>query len=136
MLLMLQMKIILEACGHVVVATAETSNEAMSIAAEMDADLALIDVHLADGPTGPEVGRFLVERTKIPAVFVTANPKMLPSDFSGALGAIAKPYTKNGLILALDYLLDALSDSRPRSKPPRSLILAPNYAERWCGVLA
>lgn len=130
-LLMMQLESYLEDAGHIVVGTAMSSREAVSVAAQLDADLALIDIHLADGPTGVEVGRFITERTPMTAVFMTANPKRIPEDFSGAAGVIAKPYTEQGLMRALDYLVDAVLDPPPTLEVPRSIALAPAYAQKW-----
>lgn len=133
-LLMMQLEEFLEEAGHVVVATAMSSREAFDAAPVANADLALVDIHLADGPTGIEVGRFISERTETSVVFMTANPNRIPEDFSGAVGVIAKPYTQEGLFSALEYLVDAVRDPPPRSLLPRSLVLAPAYAQLWPAV--
>lgn len=61
-LLTMQLELYLRTAGHVVADTAASSGEAIARAAKVEADVALIDIHLADGPTGPEVGRFIAER--------------------------------------------------------------------------
>jgi two-component SAPR family response regulator len=63
-------------------------------------EFAFVDIHLTDGPTGIDIGKYLSERG-VPFVFVTGNIKRIPEDFTGALGAIEKPYTMNGLQNAL-----------------------------------
>lgn len=130
-LLMTQLELYLKAAGHVVAGVATSSEEALARAVEIDADVALIDIHLADGPTGTEVGRFIATHTSMVAVFVTANPKKIPEDFLGAVGVIAKPYTQGGLAAALNYLVAAVTGPPPTLGLPRSLVLAPSYASRW-----
>ena len=132
-LLQMQIEMFLEIEGHIVVGTALSSREAIGIAAGLEADLALVDIHLADGPTGVEVARFIAEQTGMAVVFMTANPKRIPEDFSGAIGVIAKPYTQEGLRLALDYIAMAVRDPPPPPAQPRSLMLAPSYTRRWTG---
>ena len=130
-LLLMQLESFLEDAGHIVVGDAMSSQEAMTISTTVEADLALVDIHLADGPTGIEVGRFFVERTNMAVVFMTANPKRIPDDFSGAIGVIAKPYTQQGLNSALSYLVGAVQNPPPIGDLPRSLVLAPAYARKW-----
>lgn len=130
-LLLLQLETFLKEEGHVVVGTALSSGEAIEVARTIQADIALVDVHLADGPTGVEVGRFIVRQTGTAVVFMTANPTRISSDFSGAIGVIAKPYTQEGLRSALAYLEGAIRRPPPITELPRNLLLAPSYAHRW-----
>jgi two-component system, response regulator PdtaR len=124
-LLLMQIEAVLAREGHVVVGTALSSREAMDCAAACDADVALVDIHLADGLTGLDVARFVVERTGMAVVFMTANPKQVPADFPGALGTIAKPYSQAGLCSALAFVAAAIRHPPPPALPPRSLTLAP-----------
>lgn len=128
---MMQMETYLEAAGHTVVGTALSSREAREVAAGLSADIALVDIRLADGPTGMEVGRFLTERMDLPVVYLTANPKRLAADCSGAIGVIAKPYTQEGVWTALTYLADAVLAPPPTRDLPRTLQLSPAYARCW-----
>lgn len=132
MLLVLQLEMALEEASHRVVGTAAASGEALALAEAVEADLAFVDVHLADGPTGLEVGRRLAERMAV--VFLTANPKRLPDDFSGAVGVIAKPYTQFGFEDALTYLARALTQPPPAMARPHSLVLAPAFQKRWAAA--
>lgn len=135
-LLLMQLEALLEGQGHVVAGTALSSREALALAAEVEADLALVDVRLADGASGVDVGRLIAERTGMAVAFMTATPKRIPGDFSGALGVISKPYTREGIRSALDYIREGLRDPPPRGAPPRSLELAPSFARRWAGSAA
>ncbi|PDT04812.1 response regulator [Rhizobium chutanense] len=55
------------------------------------ADIAFVDVNLADGPTGPEIGRRLAEEHGIAVVFMTGNPEMVADGVRGAVGVVQKP---------------------------------------------
>ncbi len=77
----------------------------------------LLIIHLADGPTGVTLGRQLVD-AGIPVVFMTANARRIPEDFSGAIGVIGKPYTEAGVSDALKFLVQAIRNPPP-SRPCR-----------------
>ncbi|CAN7733471.1 response regulator [Neorhizobium sp. LjRoot104] len=122
MLLALELESEVEASGHEVVGIASDFNEAISLIGRKEAEFAFVDIQLRDGPTGIEVGRHLAS-AGIPFVFVSGNLKRIPEDFAGALGAIEKPYTVNGLQNALSYV-DALLSGAPLSSAPPSLIMS------------
>lgn len=121
-LLALELESEVEAAGHEVVGQASTSQTACELAERATPDFAFVDIHLLDGPTGIDVGRFLASKN-VPYVFVSGNLKRIPDDFAGALGAIEKPYTMNGLQNALGYITGLVSGN-PITPPPPSLILA------------
>ncbi|MBP1853228.1 response regulator [Rhizobium halophytocola] len=121
-LLALELECEVEAAGHQVVGQAMNSSAAISVIDTEQPDFAFVDIHLLDGPTGIDVGRHLAGRG-IPFVFVTGNLKRIPSDFVGAIGAIEKPYTVNGLQNALAYI-SRLVEGEGKTAPPPSLVMA------------
>jgi DNA-binding LytR/AlgR family response regulator len=121
-LLALELELEVEAAGHEVVGTAASRSAALDIVENAGPQFAFVDVHLSDGPSGIEIGRHLAS-SGIPFVFVTGNVKRIPDDFVGAIGAIEKPYTMNGLQNALSYLTARVSGRSPATPPP-GLILA------------
>ena len=66
-LLVMQLESFLEESGHTVVGSAVSSSEAFKMGKETGANLALVDVHLTDGPTGVEVGYAQVHGGPFPA---------------------------------------------------------------------
>src|SRR5919206_5136832 len=76
--------------GHQVVGFARESETALSLGQRLRPDLALVDVRLVDGETGPEIAQHLKEMG-IPVLFMTANASTLPDGMAGALGVIPKP---------------------------------------------
>ncbi len=120
-LLALELELEVESAGHVVIGTAASRKAAFDIIDETGPDFAFVDVHLSDGPSGIDIGRRLAERS-IPFVFVTGNVKRIPEDFVGAIGAIEKPYTMNGLQNALNYIAATVA-GRDSATPPPGLIL-------------
>ena len=78
--------------------------DALALGQELKPDLAFVDIHLADGPTGVDVARHLAASIGVTVLFMTANAKRIPEDFAGAWGVIAKPYTERGVREALRYV--------------------------------
>uniref|UniRef100_B0T128 Response regulatory domain-containing protein n=1 Tax=Caulobacter sp. (strain K31) TaxID=366602 RepID=B0T128_CAUSK len=130
-LLATELEFLLDEVGCHTVGHAMSSDEAVSMASDLRPDLALVDVHLRDGPTGVEVARAIHEDCGGVALFMTANIKRLPADFAGACGVIGKPYSPHGVKSALAYLTACLRDDHAPGPPPLGLELAPSYAERW-----
>ena len=127
-LLAMQVECLLLEAGHEPVGHALDSAEALALAGAVRPDLALVDVHLRDGLTGVEVMRALTRDHGIAGVFVTANLRLVPSDFAGALAAISKPFSETAFQQALRYLtrrLRGAAPSSPERSPPPSLALAP-----------
>ncbi len=123
-LLALELEFEIEAAGHEVVAQAPSYTAAIDVIDRDEPEFAFVDIHLLDGPRGVDVGYYLSQR-QIPYVFVSGNVRRIPEDFAGALGAIEKPYTMNGLQNALSYI-DDLIKGAPTTAPPPSLVLAPD----------
>ncbi|BBE70723.1 response regulator [Oharaeibacter diazotrophicus] len=125
-LLALELEDVLQENGHRVLGPAMSRNQAVRLAEETRPDLALVDVHLLDGPTGVEVARHLSSKG-VPVVFMTANVRRIPEDFAGAIGVIEKPYTTNGLQNALTYVVKRLHGEPPPTVPA-SLTMSPTIA--------
>ena len=123
-LLAMELESEVEAAGHLVVGTATDSREAMAIIDAVSPQFAFVDIQLLDGATGIEVGRYLSAKA-IPFVFVSGNLKRIPEDFAGALGAIEKPYTMNGLQNALQFLQSIVDEGHSSQVAPPSLVLSP-----------
>ncbi len=83
-------------------------------------DLALVDLNLRDGLTGPQIGARLGEKG-VTVVFITANPALLGAGVAGAIGVIPKPTDEDTVKGAIDYAL-GVREGRPVS-PPAALKL-------------
>jgi DNA-binding LytR/AlgR family response regulator len=126
MLLAMELESEIELAGHEVSGLAMSSVQARKEMSAVRPDFAFVDIHLMDGPTGIDVGRELAQ-AGIPYVFVSGNIKKIPSDFAGALGAIEKPYTMNGMKNALTYISSIIAGD-DNVEPPPSLVLAEDVA--------
>ncbi|MDR7141922.1 DNA-binding response OmpR family regulator [Rhizobium sp. BE258] len=77
------------ALGYDVVGPVGSLQEAMELAGE--ADVALVDVRLKDGVTGPEVGNHLHFQYGVTVVFITGNPEAVRQN-KAAIGVLQKPF--------------------------------------------
>ena len=74
-----------------------------AIALGRSADVAFVDVNLADGQTGPEIGRRLSENGVV-VIFMTANPEVVVNLGVGA-GVISKPVPQDAVEQCLSYAI-------------------------------
>lgn len=86
----LEIEQIVENAGFQVAAIAVDREAALACA--RDCDIALIDLNLRDGPTGPQIGMELAARHGIRVIYVTANPAQIGEASVAALGVITKPF--------------------------------------------
>jgi len=77
--------------GFEVVGSAANAAQAIDLGRRHRPDLALLDLNLADGLTGPRIAKTLVHERLATVVFVTGQTNVLPSDLQGAFGVIEKP---------------------------------------------
>jgi len=130
-LLAMELESLVEEAGHSVVGWATSSAEAKTMVNAIEADIAFVDIHLSDGPSGVDVAEYIGEKKSSMVVFMTANPKRIPDHFAGAIGVIAKPYTMNGLTSALRYLQEGVRRPPPVSTRPAGFTLSPAFEAIW-----
>ncbi len=126
-LLAMQIEQLLLEAGHEPVGHALEASEALEIARDARPDLALVDIHLRDGLTGPEIMRALTRDHGAAGLFLTANRRLVPADFAGAVGVIAKPFSEHAFLQALGFVARHLRQGSRRAawRTPTSLELAP-----------
>ena len=90
--------------GFEVVGIAPDASMAYELARSQP-DIALVDVNLRDGPTGPEIGRKLALEHGATVLFLTANPAQLGEGIEGALGVLSKPVDDHAIETVLDFLV-------------------------------
>jgi AmiR/NasT family two-component response regulator len=116
--------------GHTVVGIATTKAEAIGMALSEKPELALVDIHLDDGPTGIEAAT-LIASMGVRIVFTSANMARVPENYRDSLGAIGKPYSENGMRAALYYIAKGMRDPPPDFPTPPSLRLSDQYRLLW-----
>ena len=103
MLVALELEYTLKELGHEVVGIAADLTAAERYFDER-LDLALVDLNLRDGLTGPQIGERLGE-SGVTILFVTANPNQIGKGIAGAIGVISKPTDADMVRAAVDYAL-------------------------------
>lgn len=132
MLLVMDLEAIVEDCGHHVAGDAASLEEVELLPQEIAPQLAFVDIHLANGSSGLDVCRVIQRRwPNAIIVFVTANVAMIPDDFGGAHGVIAKPFSQAGVANAIRYLANGVFDPPPTVPKPDSLVPSRHLERRW-----
>ncbi len=103
-LVALEMEGILEDSGYRVMGIAADLEGAMSFT-DQTIDLALVDLNLRDGLTGPQIGERLANEHNAAVLFVTANPRLLGDGISGTIGVLTKPTDEDTLLAAVSFAL-------------------------------
>lgn len=104
-LVAMELRFVLEDLGYEVAGTAADARTAHEMARETVVDLALVDIHLSDGPTGVELGRELAHEFGVTVVYMTANPGMLRDGVAGTIGVLSKPTDERAVQSAVEYAL-------------------------------
>jgi len=115
-LVALDMQCTLEERGYAVAGIAADLQGALEYS-DSEIDLALVDLNLRDGLTGPEIGKRLAQDHKAKVLFVTANPRLLGDGISGTIGVLTKPTDAESLTAAVAYAL-ARSSGEAAAAPP------------------
>ena len=123
-ILAMELEMILGDFGCEVVGCAMDLPTSLALAERSRPDLALVDVNLLDGVTGPDVAHRLVRDHGVAVIFLTANPEQIPEGFSGALGALSKPFDEM-TIRAVVAFARRFIRHRQVGDPPRRFRLAP-----------
>lgn len=117
-LIALNLQDAIEELGHNAVGIAKNMYQAFMLAEGVD--MALVDVNLEDGPTGPVVGRMLAE-ADVAVLFMTSDPGALRGGVPGTLGVIQKPIFDLQLIAAIQYAADRRAGGK-QIDAPRGLV--------------
>lgn len=83
------------------------------------ATIALVDVNLCDGATGPRIAQYLANDFGVAVVMVTANPEMIVTDLSNVIGLISKPAQPKLIGSVLEYLRTIREGGR--GSPPEGM---------------
>ena len=104
-LVAMELRFVLEDLGYSVVGAAPDARSARALAALGDAELALVDIHLSDGPTGIGLGQELGEAFGVTVLYMTANPGMVRHGIPGTMGVLTKPTDEGCVRSAVEYAL-------------------------------
>ena len=123
-LLAMELELVLGESGCDIVGCAMDKAGAFAVAERERPDLALIDVNLLDGMTGPQIAQRIVGDYGTAVVFLTANPEQIPEGFAGALGAVSKPFDAQTIRSVVNFARQFILH-RTVGETPRRFRLAP-----------
>lgn len=122
-LVAMELRFVLEDLGHEVAGVAADARTARGLVRETDVDLALVDIHLSDGPTGVDLGRDLAQQG-VTVMYMTANPGMVRNGVAGTLGVLSKPTDERAVQTAVDYALRRRLGEPVQFAPPELQVFA------------
>src|SRR6185312_10812964 len=108
---------VIEEMGHDPIGIAADQRSALAFASQ--AEIALVDLNLQDGPTGIDIGRILAQTHGVTVVFMTANPSQLGDGVPGTVGVLGKPATDRELRAVVAYAIARHEASE--AEPPARL---------------
>ena len=114
-LVALEIESILRDVGYEIVGIADSLDGALAIASGTRPDLALVDMHLAEGQSGLTLAAALKARGT-PTLFVTGN---CPAEAGAglAIGCLHKPFSDRSLAGAVAVAGEILNGSTPETLP-------------------
>lgn len=77
LIIALHIKSIVEGLGHHVLGVSRTRDEAVKMASELQPELILADISLADGSSGIDAVKDILAEQSVPVIFITAFPERL-----------------------------------------------------------
>ena len=113
----------LREAGHEVAGPATSVEDAVRLAEETRADLALVDINLEGHEEGPRLARALRALFGVPSLFVTAQPEQARQHRDAAVGVLAKPFAAGELVQSVPVARAVAEGQEPRSWRPRNLEL-------------
>lgn len=122
-LVALDMQVGLEDAGYDVIGVGDDWQSAIRLA-ELGPSVALVDINLCDGATGPSIGAWLGQEIGCSVIFVTANPRQIDVPIPGALGVMIKPVDSRQVAQAVDFALAARHGQITPTPPPGLMLLA------------
>lgn len=117
-LVALQLEDILTDAGHNVVGIVPDHASVGKLAAPPK--VALVDLNLRDGPSGPTIARLLAEQYGTFIIYVTANPAQIDQPAPTAVGVIQKPFSHQAILAAVALAANGGSDNFPPEMSPVS----------------
>lgn len=95
----LHLKSLMVSMGNDVAAIVRTESEAIAAAAQVEPELILADVNLADGSSGIDAVRHILGTMTVPVIFITAFPeKLLTGDGHEPAYVISKPFDPDNVV--------------------------------------
>ncbi|MDP3256373.1 response regulator [Bosea sp. (in: a-proteobacteria)] len=100
-LIVFHIEAMIEDLGHVFSGSLSSFAELKVSFGQFVMDCALVDIDLADGPTGPEAAEWLLNKG-IPSIFVTGQAEIAAKHAHISLGTIVKPVADKDMAAKLE----------------------------------
>jgi DNA-directed RNA polymerase specialized sigma24 family protein len=95
----LHLKSLMMSMGNDVAAIVRTESEAIAAAEQVEPELILADVNLADGSSGIDAVSHILKTLTVPVIFITAFPeKLLTGDGHEPAFVISKPFNPDNVV--------------------------------------
>lgn len=95
----LHLKSLMMSMGNDVAAIVRTESEAIAAAGQVEPELILADVNLADGSSGIDAVKHILTKMTVPVIFITAFPeKLLTGDGHEPAYVISKPFDPDNVV--------------------------------------
>ena len=102
----LHLRSIVEELGHSVAGVARTRSEAVALAGRTQPELVLADISLADGSSGIDAVKDILEAMDVPVIFITAFPeRLLTGERPEPAYLITKPFEPETVMAAIGQAL-------------------------------
>ncbi|WP_375459261.1 response regulator [uncultured Enterovirga sp.] len=111
--------------GYEVCGIGRTVSEALSLARLFDPDLAVLDLRLADGELGTEIGCRLIGRSRVGVLYATANISEVDLTAAQGHACLTKPYRGADLVRALEVVAGIVATGEAIPPFPRGFRILP-----------
>lgn len=106
MLIAVDLSEIVERLGHEVITTVDTAQKAVRAASDHKPDLILADIQLAQGTSGVDAVKQILQQSPVPVIFITAFPeRLLTGERPEPTFLITKPYLEQTVQAAVSQAL-------------------------------
>jgi DNA-directed RNA polymerase specialized sigma24 family protein/CheY-like chemotaxis protein len=110
----LHIRSIVEKLSHTITGIARTRSEAVNLASSTKPDLILADISLADGSSGIDAVKDILNETDVPVIFITAFPeRLLTGDRPEPTYLITKPFEPETVIATIGQALFFYREQQP-----------------------
>ena len=111
--------------GYEICGIARTVAEAVALGQEHKPDLAVLDLHLAEGGMGTEIVAQLGGAGHIGILYATGNASLLILTASDGHACLSKPYRDVDLVRSLEIVVEMVTTGKATPPFPRGLQLLP-----------